>query len=295
MATKMIKAKVVRSQRLSRIYKRIWLASDDFSSSQSLGSFSLLGDSLPNRVVTLVLGEVDCRRSYTISRFRYDEEGTLRSFAIDVVVRDDMARYGITGVSAEKESSSVSNVFINPMAASASPVVGVEVPEGIVSADTRPPGPGAKWAQNAEVGDEVTLEIEEKVDYCLRGEFQTILLVEPVAIPAAENIAKYFHEKVSVKLPQGKCEVLAWIPHKADRRVIEGVEPIWVRPPADFVQEGVRKLQELLSGMEFAEGISSQVYLWVAISSKTLEKIRPKIQSLLSSFPAVRVDYVAYE
>lgn len=276
---RMLKLKVVRNQRVSRIYCRVWLRLDLDESFKFLPNFpQLLDISFSNET-----------RTYLISRYESTErDGTL--IAVDVVIHDVLARYGVTGLK-RSDSHSIdiaeSNNWYGP--SEKQPFGGQfcstsicdlrdikQEKVNLISSDFVTPGPGAIWASEAIPGDPVNASIRDFEGFHkLCGSDRVVLVLDSSSLPLAEVLSQpalltalggpsYFKSDA--------LKVICQIPHKADRRDLGDVEVSWVRPPADPLM-GVR---EALAELPVAAGTR----VFVAGSEQLVEFVRSSCADL---------------
>ncbi|OKL48671.1 hypothetical protein BM477_05590 [Boudabousia marimammalium] len=252
-----------------------------------------------------------------MSAIRAQSEGQIREFAVDVVVHDNLARFGVTGIANEGEqateagagakdvtflspedagmsAAAASTLTPNPMMSSGTLLSGLpvgELPPAVISADDVEAGPGARWAATVQVGDQILAQFpaaeEELLYYCPDSAKQVVLVADPAGLPAVEQLVNAEREAGTGR----KLIVIGQVPHKADRRVLAGAEVFWVLPGMDLVATVAERLNALAETTKIkpvestlAEKTSAgetddatDIYIWAALEDSVAARLEQEV------------------
>ncbi|OKL49518.1 hypothetical protein BSR29_00750 [Boudabousia liubingyangii] len=268
-------ARVQRVQRLSRIFQRVWLqlpaeltptqSSAGQVSPEQQPAVQKLQAGWPVQLQLPQTGESLAERTYTIAQVQESANGP--RIALDIVVHDQMARYGVTGLSStlvetEPSANPMADMMYAP-ATSDHPEIGLtSLPPKVTAAEDVTAGPGAAWAARTSTGNQIKLKLASG-NHTLTQLYQypnpAIAIVDPAAIPAA----------IALKAPV----LIGKIPHKADRRQVPDTHTDWIRPHQDTES----RLKEILAEIESEPSLSTlgkEKRYWVAGSQNFVQEIR---------------------
>ncbi|AOZ73213.1 hypothetical protein BK816_07840 [Boudabousia tangfeifanii] len=318
---------VVRAQRLTRVVQRVWLKpvsvdgmnvsapSDNCNSklaqtgdqdSSQTGAPFVLGQTVMLSLPSGSASEPPIR-SYTISQVKPSKDQQTWQFALDIVVHDDMAKYGITGLrstapqfmpaedapgtgnpmaaggnpmAAENPTADnpmMANDSLNPMMAS-SELLPPTAPAPVPPAEQVKAGPGATWAANARVGDRLwglisplespILVCQNELNFTWNQSANVALLVDLSAFPAAQAITQAYGDSTSAP----SFTVIGKVQHKADRQVFPAAEKTdFLRPkhePTTFLRDLITPLTD--------QGLQ----VWVAGGEEWLQTTKAALKNL---------------